>query len=89
MNETDSSLPSSSLSGQATTAVRYVVSAFGGYLVGRGWISGDVMEIALAIVTTATPMAIGMVLTRINKKQIIEVKREVAALKSVQPDSAD
>lgn len=73
MNETD--LPEvhgGSLAGQATTAARYLAAAFGGYLVGQGLISGDTAELITALVTTATPMLIGMAITRMNRKKLVK-----------------
>lgn len=60
----------SSLAGQVTSLARHAVSALGGYLVARGMISGDVVEIALAITTTATPMLIGMAVARLSHKKL-------------------
>ena len=73
MNENDlPEIHGSSLTGQATTAARYLAAAFGGYLVAKGMISGDTAELITAMVTTATPMLIGMGLTRLNRKKLVK-----------------
>lgn len=72
-NKTVEDLPvvnETSLVGMATSLARHAVSAFGGYLVAKGLIAGDTVELALAVTTTATPMIFGMVVARLTHRKL-------------------
>lgn len=74
-----------SLAGQVTRLARYGTIALGGYLVGQGVISGDTAELITAIVTTATPMVIGMLIARTTRKKIVAAVENAKS----QPNSAE
>lgn len=57
-----------SLPGQFAALARYLLSAFGGFALGRGWIDGDALALLTGLVTVAGPAAYGMWKTYQNKK---------------------
>lgn len=62
-----------SLSDQLARVVRYGTTAIGGYLVAQGYTSQALVELVAGIVTTATPLLIGMALARIQRQHVANV----------------
>lgn len=50
--------------------VRYGVTGVGGYLVGKGYLEADTVEMIAAIATTATPIIVGTFIGRMNRKKL-------------------
>jgi hypothetical protein len=61
------------LEGQITTLVRYVLTAFGGYALGKGLIDNDTLNLVTGFVTVAIPAAWGLWKTYQHKKQAIDL----------------
>lgn len=53
------------------TAVRYVITAVGGYLVSRGAITADTLQMILGVVGAVAPNLIGVFLSIRNKRKLI------------------
>lgn len=60
----------SSLASHASRLARYGATALGGYLIGKGWIESDTADAITAIITTATPIIMGMVVGRMNRSKL-------------------
>lgn len=61
------------LEGQITTLARYLLTAVGGFALGRGWIDNELLQLLTGIVTVAAPTAWGIWKTLQNKRQLITV----------------
>lgn len=59
------------LEGQITTLARYVLTTFGGYALGKGWIDSDLLQLLTGLFTIAAPTAWGIYRTYTSKKQRI------------------
>ncbi|TCD04284.1 hypothetical protein EYB45_08540 [Erythrobacteraceae bacterium CFH 75059] len=70
-------VPASSLGEQITTLLRYVVTAVGGYALGRGWIDDDLLQMLIALVTIAVPSALGIYRTWRNQRKLRTVAEMV------------
>ena len=68
-----------SVAGEVSRLVRYSVVAIGGYMIGQGWLAQDTVDMIAAIATTATPIVIGTIIGRMNRKKL---KQAVAVAKS-------
>lgn len=74
-----------SLVSNVNRLVRYGMVALGGYLVGQGWLQADTAEALTAVVTTAAPIALGVIIGRMNRNKL---KQAVAVAKSKDSASA-
>ena len=61
-----------SLASEASRLVRYGVIAAGGYMIGQCWLQQDTVDMIVAISTTATPIVIGMIIGRMNRKKLVQ-----------------
>lgn len=69
--------------------IRYVLTSIGGYLVGKGWIEGDVLEVAINIAVVVGPIAYASYISHKKKQDLLKVAvaapDEVAVIKGVEP----
>lgn len=68
-----------SLAAEIARVIRYGTAALGGYLVAQGYASQASVELVTGIVVTATPLAVGMILARVQRRHVAEV---IQSLKS-------
>lgn len=64
------------VSDQTTTppvfaALRYALTAVGGWLIGKGYITDDTLEMLMALVTVVAPTVYGVWLSFRNKQKLI------------------
>lgn len=64
------------LEGQITTLARYLLTAVGGFALGKGWIDNELLQLLTGLVTVAAPTAWGIYRTWSNKAKLIEAARE-------------
>ncbi len=57
--------------GAILTALRYLITALGGFFVSRGAISDDTLQMILGIVGAVAPNLIGVFLSIRNKRKLI------------------
>lgn len=79
MNSTDTTPPlvvtDSTIEGQFTTLVRYLLTTVGGFALGKGWIDGEALQLLTGLVTIAAPAAWGIYKTYTAKqRQIVLAK---------------
>lgn len=70
-----------SLAGELARFVRYTTAAIGGYLVAEGIASQATVELVAGIVTTATPLLVGMALARVRRRHVADVISSLKASK--------
>lgn len=58
---------------QLGVAVRYAVTLVGGYLVGKGWIDGDLLQVIAAALTALVPAAYAAYRSHQQKKALVTV----------------
>lgn len=73
MTDTPITVTDSTLEGQVTTLARYLLTTFGGFALGKGWIDSDMMQLLTGLVTIAAPTAWGIWKTYTSKLQRIEL----------------
>lgn len=61
----------STLEGQFSTLVRYLLTTVGGFALGKGWIDGELLQLLTGIVTIAAPAAYGIYKTYTAKQRQI------------------
>lgn len=61
----------STLEGQITTLVRYILTTAGGYALGKGWIDDDLLVVLTGLLTVAAPTAYGVYKTYTSKRRLI------------------
>ncbi|GGB15220.1 hypothetical protein GCM10011380_00800 [Sphingomonas metalli] len=70
---------------QVGVMLRYATTAIGGYLVAKGWITGDFLELVLTLVTVFGPMAYAAWRSHQQKKALVTIAAaapdDVAVLK--------
>lgn len=66
---------------EVSRLVRYGAVAAGGYMIGQGWLQQDTVDMIVALATTATPIVIGTIIGRINRKKLTD------AVAKSKPDS--
>lgn len=59
------------LIGQLTTLVRYLLTSFGGYALGKGWIDNELLQALLGLVAVVVPAAYGVYKSYTNKTRLI------------------
>jgi hypothetical protein len=59
------------LDGQITTLARYIVTAFGSFALGKGWVDNEGLQLLTGLVTVVLPTAWGIYKTWTAKKQAI------------------
>jgi hypothetical protein len=64
--------PSSTV-GQLGALLRYVLTAGGGFALGRGWISSDALQFLTGLLTVILPTAYGIWKTHQTKQKLVEV----------------
>lgn len=74
-----SELGTTSIVDEMARVVRYTTAAVGGYLVAKGYMSAETVELVTGIVVTATPMLVGMALARLQRRHVADV---IATLKA-------
>lgn len=71
-----------SFAGELARVIRYGTAALGGYLVARGYMSAATVELVTGVVVTATPLAVGMILARVQRRHVTEVVQSLKATNS-------
>lgn len=71
----------SSIVSEVSRVVRYAAVAAGGYMIGQGWLQQDTVDMIVAVSTTATPIIIGTIIGRMNRKKLVKAV-EIAKTKS-------
>lgn len=59
------------VAGEISRYVRYGAIALGGYMIGQGWLQQDTVDMFVAVATTATPIIIGTIIGRMNRKKLV------------------
>lgn len=62
----------SSVASEVSRFVRYGLVAVGGYMIGQGWLEQDTVDMIVAVGTTATPIIIGTIIGRMNRKKLVQ-----------------
>jgi hypothetical protein len=58
---------------QLGVAVRYAVTLVGGYLVGKGWIDGDLLQVIAAALTALVPAIYAAYRAHQQKKALVRI----------------
>ena len=61
----------STMEGPIATLARYLVTTFGGYALGKGWIDGELLQVLTGLATIVVPAAYGIYKTYTSKKRLI------------------
>lgn len=76
-------VPESSVIAQIGALLRYLLTAIGGFAIGKGWIASDLLELLTGLLTVAAPTAYGIWLTWRNRRALVaaaEVAPDAVAL---------
>lgn len=64
---------SNSVPAELGALVRYAVTSLGGYVVGKGWIDAELLNIIVGLAMVALPTVYGMWKTRTARKVLVTV----------------
>lgn len=59
------------LVGQLTTLARYILTSFGSYALGKGWIDDELLQLLVGLTAVVVPTAYGVYKSYTNKTRLI------------------
>lgn len=63
---------------QLGVAVRYAITLVGGYLVGKGWIDGDLVQVIATALTALVPAAYAVWRSSQQKKALVKITQSAS-----------